>query len=240
MKAILIDTETTGLEDGRLIQVAYKRLDTFDVVNELFKPEKAIEIQAMAIHHITEEEIADKPAFKGSKIQKELIELSSTHIFIAHNAKFDVGILNSDGVDPKFSICTKKVAYEYYKDEPSYSLQCLRYSRELDDEDLRNLMPHDALTDIILLEKLFFDLFLGVEAEIKNSDEKVILTKMINITTNPQTIRKFAFGKYRGKSISDVLEKDINYLQWMVRQNDLDDDLKFTLETHLKQKTLKP
>ena len=52
---ILLDTETTGTdEDDRLCQIAFKT-ETDLIVNELFNPGKPISIEAMSIHHITNE-----------------------------------------------------------------------------------------------------------------------------------------------------------------------------------------
>ncbi|MGB0925512.1 MAG: exonuclease domain-containing protein, partial [Minisyncoccia bacterium] len=58
---IFIDTETTGTgPDDRLIQVAYRTTDNVDV-SELYSTNRPIEIAAMAVHHITEKMIANKP-----------------------------------------------------------------------------------------------------------------------------------------------------------------------------------
>jgi len=63
---IFLDTETTGTsEKDRLCQLAYK-LETGEIVNELFKPPLPIAIEAMSIHHITNEMVAGQPAFKES------------------------------------------------------------------------------------------------------------------------------------------------------------------------------
>ena len=61
---IHLDTETTGTgTDDRLCQLAFKT-GQGTVVNELFNPKRPIAIEAMAVHHITNEMVKDKPAFK--------------------------------------------------------------------------------------------------------------------------------------------------------------------------------
>jgi len=100
---IFLDTETTGTETkDRLCQLAYK-LDTGEIVNELFKPPVPIEIEAMSVHHITNEMVAGKPAFKDSPEYQKLVDLlnDDTNILVAHNAKFDVDMLVKEGVHPK-------------------------------------------------------------------------------------------------------------------------------------------
>jgi hypothetical protein len=58
----------------RLCQLAYK-LETGEIVNKLFKPPLPIAIEPMSIHHITNEMVADKPAFKGSSDYQKWVDL---------------------------------------------------------------------------------------------------------------------------------------------------------------------
>jgi len=61
---IFLDVETTGTEEkDRIVQVAYKYLKGESFV-EYFKPEIPISIDAMSVCHITNEMVADKPAFQ--------------------------------------------------------------------------------------------------------------------------------------------------------------------------------
>ena len=63
---IFRDTETTGTgPDDRLCQIAFKP-EVSPAISELFNPGKPISIDAMAIHHITNKMVEDKPPFKGS------------------------------------------------------------------------------------------------------------------------------------------------------------------------------
>jgi len=91
---IYLDTETTesGTTD-RLCQIAFKT-DTGTTSDELFNPNMPISVEAMSIHHITNEMVADKPLFKDSDAYKKLQILfaSDDAILVAHNAKFDVSI----------------------------------------------------------------------------------------------------------------------------------------------------
>ena len=63
---IYLDTETTGNgPDDRLCQIAF-RPENGPAVCELCNLGKPISIDAMAIHHITEKMVADKPTFQKS------------------------------------------------------------------------------------------------------------------------------------------------------------------------------
>ena len=74
---IFLDTETTGTEkEDRLCQLAYKT-EAGKIANQLFKPPLPIKIDSMCVHHITNEMVADKPAFKDSHEYQKLVGLLS-------------------------------------------------------------------------------------------------------------------------------------------------------------------
>ncbi|MFC1877302.1 exonuclease domain-containing protein [Thermodesulfobacteriota bacterium] len=120
---IYLDTETTGSgPEDRLCQIAFKT-DTGTIVDELFNPNMPISVEAMSIHHITNEMVADKPLFKYSDAHKKLqiIFASDAAVLVAHNAKFDVSMLNREDLFAKKVICTYKLAR--YLDREGVSLQ---------------------------------------------------------------------------------------------------------------------
>ena len=171
---IFIDTETTGTgPDDRLIQVGYRTTDGMDV-NELYSTNKKIEIGAMATHHITEKMIDGKPAFIGSPAHQDLQErFSKDHIFIAHNAPFDVGMIEREGLSVGPVIDTLKIARALDPDEriESYALQYLRYLLGIEVEAI----AHDAWGDILVLEQLFYRLLKKV-VESKNCSQDELST----------------------------------------------------------------
>ena len=155
MMLIILDTETTDKErDSRLVQLAYKVRDTKEMVNAYFKPPVEIAIGAMAVHHVTNEMVADKLAFDASLEKKRLIELLETGIVVAHNAQFDVNILKNEGVEVGQFIDTLRVARHLIESD-QHSLQYLRYLLKLNIE----AEAHDALGDVNVLEALFEYLF---------------------------------------------------------------------------------
>lgn len=222
MTPIFLDTETTGnhLED-RLIQLAYKYRDV--VVNELFKPSLPIKIEAMAVHHITEKMVADKYSFEGSTTRSELREtlLEEDSVLVAHNAKFDIGMLEKEYLEiPRF-ICTLKVAKHLDKDAKieSFSLQYLRYFLGIEVE----ASAHDALGDILVLEKLF-----------ERLSAKMSIEEMIEVSNKPSLIQRFTFGKHKGLLLSEV---DDSYLTWLLNEKKKeevqDEDWIYTLNYYL-------
>ena len=223
---IFLDTETTGTgPDDRLCQIAFKP-EGGPAVCELFNPGKPISIDAMAIHHITEKMVADRPPFKESDAYAKLQELVSdiNNVIVAHNAKFDMQMLDREGISTQRVICTIKLARYLDKNGviPKYSLQYLRYYLGLEIE----ATAHDALGDILVLEGLFGRLNPKFQENDKLMDP---VQEMISISSNPVLIARIPFGKHRGVLFSEVPR---DYLDWL-SGTDLDEDMAFTVRKHL-------
>lgn len=214
LKLIFLDCETTGLGvKDRLCQVAYKIDDK--VVNEYFRPEVPISVDAMAVSHITNKMVEDKPIFKNSEAYKELVQLSldDNNILVAHNAPFDIEMLLREGIEFKNFICTRKIAKHLDEDAkiPKYNMQYLRYLLDLNIE----ATAHDALGDILVLEALFNRLLKSMADRNDLPPQDELLGIMQEISSKPALIKKFPFGKYVGKLLADVVAKDRGYLEWL-------------------------
>ena len=109
---IFLDAETTGTgPNDRLCQIAFKP-EGGPAVCETFNPGMPISIDAMSIHHITNRMVQGKPAFRGSDAHARLQSLvrNDDNVIVAHNAQFDVDMLNREGIYPPRVICTLKLA----------------------------------------------------------------------------------------------------------------------------------
>lgn len=101
MRQIVLDTETTGLEPSQghnVIEIGcvemIKRRLTGNNYHQYIKPDRESDEDAIRIHGITNEFLADKPKF--SQITAEFIEYVRGAELIIHNAPFDVGFLNAE------------------------------------------------------------------------------------------------------------------------------------------------
>ncbi len=234
MKLIFLDTETTGneLDKDRLCQVCY-RVDGETRV-EYFKPPLPMSVKSMSVTHITNKMLADKPAFEGSVMQKELGKLLQEGVMIAHNAIFDKAMLMAEGLEVPHVIDTLRVAR--HLDEkgviPEYNLQYLRYHLELEVEG----NPHDAEGDVNVLEALYQRLFERVRKDAESDDEAV--EKMIEISAKPHLFKKFNFGKYKDKPVAEVAETDRRYLEWILGEKEKnilgEEDWIYSLKHYLK------
>jgi len=235
-KIIFFDTETTGNEPKKdfVCQLAYKTSD--QTFCELYKPLIPIPPEASAITHITNKMVADKPSFKESdnyKTIKSLFE-DPDSVVVAHNAKFDLAIIDKEDIVPSNFICTLRVARALDKENiiPQYKLQYLRYYLDIDIE----AEAHDALGDVLVLEKLYERLLAKIMKE-DNCDESKAIEKMIDISSRPSLMSLFNFGKYNGKTVQEVANIDRGYLEWMLAQKeqnpDNEEDWIYTLKYYL-------
>lgn len=242
MKLLFLDTETTGNEPGRdrLVSVAYKLYEG-EMVHELFKPPMPISIDAMSTHHITEEMVAEKEPFAASARRKELEQLLVDHVLVAHNAPFDIAMLEIEGMTVPQFVCTIKVAraLDEEGETPRFGLQYLRYYFNL---GVEGVIPHSADGDVLVLEALFKYLLKAMK-EKRGLDDEAALQEMLMITTQPSLLHRLPFGKYRGERMEDIAKKDANYLRWLLTQKEaaraqgegrMDDaDMIYTLQYYL-------
>ncbi len=238
-KFLFFDTETTGnTGDAFLCQLAYKYAGV--EFSELYKPPHAIPPEASAVHHITNKMIADKPVFRDSKDYasvKTLFE-NGMAIPVAHNAKFDIAIMEKEGIEISPAICTLRLARYLDKENkiPKYNLQFLRYYLGIEVD----AQAHDALGDVKVLEALFERLKNKMVQECAGDEEKAV-AEMLAISARPSLIHAIPFGKHIGKTMAEVAKTDKSYLKWLLEQklqSDTDEeDWIYTLKHYLAAKS---
>lgn len=233
---IFFDTETTGNTDKDfLCQIAYKKMNG-DSFCGLYKPPFKIPPEASAVHHISNKMIEDKEAFSSSSDYLKIKELfeDEKNVVVAHNAQFDITMLKKENIIPKNFICTLRVARELDKEGKieKYNLQYLRYLLDIEVE----AQAHDALGDVLVLEKLFERLLKKI-IETEGATKEEAILKMIEISSHPTILRTINFGKYNGKEIKEIATIDRGYLEWLLKQKEesdqIDEDWIYTLRHHL-------
>jgi DNA polymerase III epsilon subunit-like protein len=235
---LFLDVEATGLEEeDRLVQVAY---DFEGVEKEaMFHPGRDMNIEAMEVTHITNKHLADKEKFQGSDFYKELKEILDREetIFVAHNAPYDIGMVEKEELKVGKSIDTYKVAQalDTKSEIPAYRLQYLRYYLGLEVDDV---VAHDALGDVRVLKAVFERMYDKMRQ--KNTHDEVI-EKMIKITSEPMLIKRLTFGKHKGELVADVARTDRGWLEWLLSQKEseaangnIDEDWIYTLKHYLR------
>lgn len=172
MRRVVLDTETTGLDPGqghRIIEVAALELDGRQPTGRHFHrylhPDREIDPDAIKVHGLTLEFLADKPRFP--EICDELLEFLDGAELLIHNAPFDVAFLNAElgrlgrpGVEGICRItCTLAMARDQNPGKRNnLDALCERYAV---DNSRRTL--HGALMDTQLLAEVWLALTRGQE-----------------------------------------------------------------------------
>jgi DNA polymerase-3 subunit epsilon len=174
MRQIFLDTETTGLspESGdRIIEIGCveminRRLSGKDL-HFYLNPERTSSEDAVRIHGLSDEFLADKPLF--ASVAGELLDYLAGAEVIIHNAGFDLGFLNEELrrlQRPKFETVVARItdslqmAREMFPGK-SNSLDALCRRLEVDNTS-RNL--HGALLDAGLLAEVYIRMTRGQDS----------------------------------------------------------------------------
>jgi len=101
MRQIFLDTETTGLSadaGDRIIEIGCIELDnrrlTGRTLHHYVNPGRSSHPDALRVHGITDEFLADKPPF--ATVADEFLEFVKDAEIIIHNASFDVGFIDAE------------------------------------------------------------------------------------------------------------------------------------------------
>lgn len=233
----VIDTETCGFEGGIVeiasVDVGVNAHPSYGIdrpMQDYVKPDRPIEFGAMAIHHITEDMVADAlhiqdvwPMYWLGSVDGGN-DVPDPTFFVAHNAAFDKGVLPPSDVD---WICTLKLARYVYPTLDSHTNQYLRYALGPNDNILRalpdDLHAHRALYDVYCTAAIFIHLA-------EKLDWSADL--MLEITKAPSLIHFVKWGKYAKQkpTYDEIAKSDPGYFQWaLANMSDLDEDRRHTM-----------
>ncbi len=169
MREIILDTETTGLnlEVGhRVIEIGCVELVNHvasgRVFHEYINPEREVPEDAVQIHGITNEMLADKPRFADRADQ--LGEFVKGARLVIHNAGFDLRFINAelarlerDSLDVAEVVDTVELARRKFPGaQASLDALCRRFGIDNSSRD-----KHGALLDAELLAEVYLELIGG-------------------------------------------------------------------------------
>ncbi len=211
----MLDTETTGkAEPVEVIELATLFLpdppsqiiaaQTAPFVQR-YRPSKAIELGALAIHHILDEELAGEQTWPGWVAPPEV------GYIVGHNIDYDWARLGSPSLK---RICTLALARVAWPELDSYSLSALIYhiqhDRRLARSQLRD--AHSAGADVLNSMQV-----LRALADVNEWPETWeawhALSELARI---PKTI---PFGMHKGKTIAEL---PLDYRKWILKQPKMD------------------
>jgi exodeoxyribonuclease X len=119
-------------------------------------------------------------------------------------------------------ICTYKAAVRLWPQAPKHSNQVLRYWLELELDRSIADRAHRAMPDAYVTAHLLRELM--TQASIDD---------LVRWTADPVLLPKVPFGKYRDQPWEAVPS---DYLQWVLRQADMNEDVVHTARQQLAQR----
>ena len=170
-RQIFFDTETTGLDadkGDRVIEIGclemVDRRLTGNSLHLYLNPERSSHPDALKVHGLTDEFLADKPKF--AEVADELLAFLAGAELIIHNAAFDVAFVNAELQRVKKGVITDTVgkvtdsllmAREMFPGKAN-SLDALCRRLEVDNS---NRTLHGALLDAGLLAEVYIRMTRG-------------------------------------------------------------------------------
>ena len=172
MRAIVFDTETTGLDPAqghRIVEIGAIEISNLIATGRVFHayidPERDMPEDAFRVHGLSREFLSDHKNFAG--VVDDFLGFIEDLPLIAHNAEFDVRFLNAEfarvarpPVEPSRIIDTLAMARRLHPGSPSsLDALCQRYGIDLSRRD-----KHGALLDAGLLAEVYAELMGGRQA----------------------------------------------------------------------------
>ena len=182
MREIVLDTETTGLdikEGHRLIEIGACEMVNHVLTNKIFhvyiNPQREIDIDAVNIHGISNEDLIDKPIF--SEICDEFLDFIGNSALVIHNAGFDVSFINNElylsGKNFEIKnpiIDTLKLAKKKFPGSlVNLDSLCKRF-----DINLNSRKFHGALIDAVLLSDVYIELIGGKQTSLTFGNDQIL------------------------------------------------------------------
>ena len=158
LRYTVVDVEGNGQQPPDLVEVATVPI-VGGVVGEpsswLVKPTRPITPIARRIHGLTNDHVADAPAF--AEIEDEVRQALDADVLVAHNAHVDVGVLQrhlGEWTCPDV-LDTLRLAKRLRPNQTSYKLGALVGAFDLAEGMPADLSPHRATYDVIVAARLF-------------------------------------------------------------------------------------
>jgi DNA polymerase-3 subunit epsilon len=227
---VFLDLETTGMDiaKDRIVEIALLKIyPNGDRESKTMKinPEMPIDPKAIEVHGITNEDVKNAPTFveEAKNIQK-FIEGCDLAGF--NSNRFDLPLLAEEFIRADVDYDLKKqrfvdVQVIFHKMEKrtlsaAYKFYC--------DKELVNAHSAEADTEATYeVLKAQLDHYDSLENDVDKLSEFSAHNKHVDfagrIVYNSEGREVFNFGKYKGKPVEDVLQKDPAYYGWIMNND---------------------
>ena len=222
-----IDLETTGVNPGtdRIVEIAIVKIltdGTKSVKRKLINPEIPIPKGASDIHGITDEMVKDAPSFK--QVAHELKQVLDGCDFAGYNSnRFDIPLLMEEFLRAQvdFDMKNRKlldVQNIFHKMEPrtlsaAYKFYCSKVLEGAHGAEADASATYEVLEAQIVK---YPELGNNIDAILKVIGEDQIVDFARRFVME-NGIEVFNFGKFKGRSVADVLKSEPQYYDWMMK-----------------------
>jgi exodeoxyribonuclease X len=239
---VFIDTETTGIDPDAdaIVEIALVRFTLGGpsrVFHSLVNPGFPIPPAASAVHHITDEDVANAPSLQDLK--QTIAEFMHGATPVAHNAKFDALFVDpviGNNPNPKNWLCTYRLSRHVLTEAPSHGNMALRYWLKTKPTSM-GLGAHRAIDDVYAsMENLYHMLRVCQEANHTRTPEQKIssIDQVRELANQPIVTTMMPFGKHVGKDFEEIPG---DYFDWaLTNMVDLDPDLKYSMELEIQKR----
>lgn len=165
----IVDVETTGMgiRGNRITEIAILVHDGTAVIDEfhsLVNPESPIPYAITRLTGIDDQMVSDAPKFY--EIAKDIIEITTDCIFVAHSVNFDYNVIYKEFADLGFpfkrkKLCTVRLSRKLIPGLPSYSLGNLCASLNIPLQDRHRAMGDTKATTLL------FEMLIDLDREQK-------------------------------------------------------------------------
>ncbi|MFN8251474.1 MAG: 3'-5' exonuclease [Ferruginibacter sp.] len=223
-----IDLETTGisLSADRIVEIAIIKLlpdGTRQNKRKLINPEMPIPRASSDIHGITDDMVKDAPTFKAIANEIKMF-IDNCDLGGYNSNRFDIPILMEEflrvGVDVDLS--KRKmvdVQHIFYTMEPRTLSAAYKFFCEKELVDAHSAEADVSATIDVFLAQLgrYQNLGNSVESVLGVIGEDKIVDYARRFSFDDKGVEVFNFGKYKGRSVADVLKSEPQYYDWMMK-----------------------
>ncbi|MBR5898915.1 MAG: 3'-5' exonuclease [Muribaculaceae bacterium] len=225
---IFFDLETTGLNitQDRIIEISIIKImpNGEEIERTLrFNPEMPIPAESTAVHHITNEDVANCRTFK--MVAKELAKsFEGCDIAGFNSTRFDIPMLDQEfqraGV--KFDFTKPRfidVQTIFHKKEQRNLVAAYKFYCNKDLTEAHSASADTRATYEVLKAQLdrYEDLPNDMEALADFSCQNRNVDLAGRVIYNDQKQEIINFGKYKGRLVSEVLAQDPGYYGWIMQ-----------------------
>lgn len=222
------DLETTGVNvtHDRIIEISYIKVYPNGKEEEKtlrLNPEMPIPAEATAIHHITDDDVRDKPTFKD--VAKDLDKVFEGCDIAGFNSnKFDIPLLVEEflraGIN--FDVSKRKfidIQTIFHKMEQRTLVAAYKFYCGKNLEEAHSANADTRATYEVLKAQL--DRYGNLENDVdflskfSSQNRNVDLAGRIILNADDKEI--FNFGKYKGQLVTEVLRRDPGYFSWILQ-----------------------